>query len=280
MTTLSNLEKEVLGFLYGRIGHRAGAAMPMRDLQGHFAEVSTANFWTVCADLIEKNLLINKTSDDVAFSPEGWQQAHDLQGKPAIRNPRLPSAVPTPPVSNEHLVWDLSRVADYEKACRFVLGFRKSLCVYSPPVQQLYSNYDILVPKDNERKLTILPNPLAAHDTFDHINADASVVTGVFIVPDAAGELSLMVPLKAGGWRSIPLADGLNMMQERMGPDEPFLPVLTKGDLREASPSRPMLHLHRLVLGKIKARSEMEIRSIRRTIQGNLTEHFGFRACS
>ena len=35
---LNNLEKEVLGFLYGRIGNRAGAAMTMRDLQAHLME--------------------------------------------------------------------------------------------------------------------------------------------------------------------------------------------------------------------------------------------------
>lgn len=276
---LNNLEKEVLGFLYGRIGNRAGAAMTMRDLQAHFSEVGTADFWQVCGDLIDKELLTNKNSDEVAFSPEGWKQAHNLQGKPAIRNPRLPQPgkPPLPPLGNEHLVWDLSQVADYEKACRFVLGFRQSLCVYSPPVQQLYTNYDIVVPKDNERKLTILPNPQAAHDTFDFINADASLETGVFIIPTPGGELQLMMPLQMGGWSTLPLTVGLNLMQERLGPDQPFLPVLTKGDLREQSPSRPTLHLHRLALERIRDRSELEIRSIRRTIQDNLARHFGFK---
>ncbi|MFX9023696.1 hypothetical protein ABTN14_18650, partial [Acinetobacter baumannii] len=58
--------------------------------------------------------------------------------------------------------------------------------------------------------------------------------------------------------------------------DVPFLPVLTKGDLREQSPSNPMLHLHRILLSKMPERSMMEVRGIRRAIQDNLVEHFGY----
>ena len=74
---------------------------------------------------------------------------------------------------NEHLVWSLEKVSDHQRATRFVMQFQKTLCVYSGPVQQLYSNYEIIGPEDNARKLLILPNPYAFHDTFNHIPDNA-----------------------------------------------------------------------------------------------------------
>jgi hypothetical protein len=179
---------------------------------------------------------------------------------------------------NEHLVWDLTRLTDHDRATRFAMRFQESLCVYSPPVEQLYTNYEIIVPEDNRRKLIILPNPHAFHDTFNRVTVDAVVQTRMFIIPDAAGDLQLLIPLNSGVQRKLPLGVGLNFIQSKLGPNVPFLPVLTKGDLREFSPSLPMLHLHRIVLDKIVGHSEMEVRTIRKVIQDNLIKHFGFNA--
>lgn len=275
MTTLTDVEKEMLGFLYGRIGHRANAGMTLRELQNHFGELSPERFWPLCEALIAKGLVHNKSADLVQFSPEGWKLAHALQGAPAIRHPRMAVETREPP--KEHLVWDLSRMADYERACRFARYFRQSLCVYSAPVEQLYTNYELVVPRDNQKQLIIMPNPQAHHDTFNGLNADACIKTNLFITPGKEGDLQLLLPLNEGGWRELPLGVGLNFIQNKLGPDVPFLPVLTKGDLRELRPSQPVVHLHRLVLHKIRDRSELEIRSIRRVIQDNLAAHFGFR---
>lgn len=274
---LTDLDKELLGFLYGRIGHRAMATMPLRELQHHFAEVDVGRFWDRCMALVEAELILNRDGDAVSLSPDGWKIGHDLQGKPAIRNPRVvdKTADLSPPL-DEHLVWDLSKIADHERASRYAMSFRQSLCVFSPPVQQLYTNYNIVVPKDNQKKLIILPNPQAEHDTFNFINANAAVPTRIFISPDADGKLMMQLPVTAGKWHSVPLNVGLTFVQGKLG-DAPFLPVLAKGDLREVSPSHPVMHLHRLVLGNIKGRSDMELRSIRKTIQEKLTEHFGFK---
>lgn len=179
---------------------------------------------------------------------------------------------------NEHLVWDLTRLTDHERATRFAMRFQESLCVYSPPVRQLYTNYEIIVPEDDRRKLIILPNPNAYHDTFNRINEDAVIQTRMYIVPDAQGNLELLMPLKGGEQRAMPLGVGLNFIQSKLGPNVPFLPVLTKGDLREFSPSLPMLHLHRIMLSKLVGLSEMEIRAMRKVIQDNLIRHFGFNA--
>lgn len=275
--TLTDIEKEVLGFLYGRIGDSTSACMDAAELQNHFAEVSTDDFQQLIAQLTLKNLITHHRSGEITFTAEGSKLGFALQGRPVthnLRQPISPSASPAP--ANEHLVWDLSRLSDFVKANRFVMGFRTSLCVYSGPVEQLYTNYDLVVPKDNERKLIILPNPHAHHDTFNNINADAVVPTNVFITPTAEGKLQLMLPMKGGRWHLIALGRGLNALQEKLGTNDPFLPVITKGDLRELSPSRPMLHLHRILLHKVQRHSDMEIRAIRRVIQGNLTEHYGF----
>jgi hypothetical protein len=275
--TLTDVEKEILGFLYTHIGSSTVASMAQRELQNNFAEVSTDDFQQIVSELTLKNLIVTNASDEISFTADGSKIGFDLQGRPVTHNLRQPiSPNDRPAPENEHLVWDLSRLSDFVKANRFVMGFRTSLCVYSPPVEQLYTNYDLVVPKDNERKLIILPNPHAAHDTFNHINADAIVPTNVFITPTAEGKLQLMLPMKGGRWHLIALARGLNALQEKLGADDPFLPVISKGDLRELSPSRPMLHLHRIILKKVQRHSDMEIRAIRRVIQGNLTEHYGF----
>lgn len=181
-------------------------------------------------------------------------------------------------MQNENLVWDLGSLNDHDRATRFVMRFQQSLCVYSPPVEQLYTNYEIIVPDEDGRKLIILPNPHAFHDTFSHINEDAVVQTSLFIAPDAEGKLQLLVPLANGQRRPMPLGVGLNFIQSKLGPDVPFLPVLTKGDLREFKQSMPILHLHRIVLSKVTRHSELEIRTIRKSIQKKLVQHFGFAA--
>lgn len=181
-------------------------------------------------------------------------------------------------LQNENLVWDLTKLSDHDRATRFAMRFQESLCVYSPPVEQLYTNYEIIVPDDDARKLIILPNPHAFHDTFSHINEDAVVQTSLFIAPDPQGKLQLLVPLSNGGQRPMPLGVGLNFIQTKLGPNVPFLPVLTKGDLREFKQTMPILHLHRIVLHKVTKHSELEVRAIRKAIQDRLIRHFGFAA--
>lgn len=181
-------------------------------------------------------------------------------------------------IQNEHLVWDLTKLTDHDRATRFVMRFQESLCVYSPPVQQLYTNYEIIVPDDDNRKLIILPNPNAFHDIFNNVNEDAVVQTSLFIAPDQSGKLQLLVPLSNGQQRAMPLGVGLNFIQSKLGPNVPFLPVLTKGDLREFKQNTPILHLHRIVLHKITKHSELEVRAICKVIQGRLIRHFGFAA--
>ena len=173
-------------------------------------------------------------------------------------------------MQNEHLVWDLGKLNDHDRATRFVMRFQQSLCVYSPPVEQLYTNYEIIVPDEDGRKLIILPNPHAFHHTFSHINEDAVVQTSLFIAPDPGGKLQLLVPLANGQRRPMPLGVGLNFIQSKLGADVPFLPVLTKGDLREFKKAQPALHLHRIMLPMLTKQSDMEKRGIQKVIEERL----------
>src|SRR5690606_11149813 len=73
-----------------------------------------------------------------------------------------------------------------ERAMAFVKQFETTMCVYSPSVEQLYTNYTMYFPQEWRRKLVILPDPAVFHDTFFNIQTEAVVSTGLYIVP---GEL-------------------------------------------------------------------------------------------
>lgn len=72
-------------------------------------------------------------------------------------------------MDNKDLVWDLDKFNKRKQAQKFVMGFENKLCVFSGSVEQLYTNYNIFFPKEEDRKLVILPNPYAHHDTFHGI---------------------------------------------------------------------------------------------------------------
>ncbi|MBP7229627.1 MAG: hypothetical protein KA997_04220, partial [Moraxellaceae bacterium] len=71
------------------------------------------------------------------------------------------------------------------------------------------------------------PNPHAFHDIFNRINEDSIIQTSLFITPDDKGGLQLLIPMSGGRQRAMPLAVGLNFIQNKLGPDVPFLPVLS-----------------------------------------------------
>lgn len=176
----------------------------------------------------------------------------------------------------EHLIWRLGHFENHNRAIRFAKQFQETLCVFSGPVQQLYTNYDISVPEQDDRSLVILPNPYAYHDTFNGITEEAVIPTGLSIVPgDLYGKegLFLVLPLVKDGKktsRPVPLKVGLLTMFRHETAKMPFLPVITKGDLRAFRKDSPSLHLHRIIPGRLSDRSEMEVRGIQRVIREKL----------
>lgn len=171
---------------------------------------------------------------------------------------------------NPDLAWDLDDFSDRDRAIDFVMQFESTLCVYSPSVEQLYTNYNMFFPKEFERKMVILPDPNAFHDTFFYIAPEAVVATGLYIIPgeliDKEGLfLANVKEDRTLGGRQIPFEVGMRAIIANRPEDDPFLPVLAKGDLREFDDSWPVIHLHR-----VKPKVLAEISELDRSSLGNV----------
>jgi hypothetical protein len=169
---------------------------------------------------------------------------------------------------NKDLIWDLDTFKQRKRAHEFVLNFENKLCVFSGSVQQLYTNYNIFMPAEENSRLVILPNPYAHHDIFHGIPESAVKPTGLHIVPGQSGELMLRIPVKSVDcpFRTVPLQVGFRLINQRRPAKLPLLPVLVKGDLRELDARTPCLHLHAITLSNMPRLSPLELNEIRRTI--------------
>lgn len=178
--------------------------------------------------------------------------------------------------SPDHLIWRLNHFENHDRAIRFVKQFQKTLCVFSGPVEQLYTNYEINVPEGDDRSLIILPNPYAYHDTFNGITEESVRATGCTIIPgEMAGRdgLCVTLPLHRNGQKEekvVPLKVGMYALMRAAKDNDPFLPVITKGDLRSFRKDMPCLHLHRILPSKLTDRSPMEVSSIKKVIMERL----------
>ncbi|MCP1602660.1 hypothetical protein [Pseudomonas citronellolis] len=175
----------------------------------------------------------------------------------------------------DDLDWDLDAITDRSEAIDFLRRFENRLCIYSSYVEKLYSNYSFVIPESQEGGITILPNEQAWFDTFHDIPADAVEPTGIHILPgETMGHSGLYLKIpgehRLVGSAELPFQDGLKLLIRRYRMrDEPFLPVLVKGDLREYEARMPSLHLHRLNSAKLQAQSRLNLESIK----GAIAEH-------
>ena len=178
--------------------------------------------------------------------------------------------------ANRDLVWDIDGFCQRNLASEFVRRFENKLCIYSGTVEQLYSNYNIYFPEDENRNMVILPNPYAHHDTFQGVPEEAIRTTGMSIVPgELMGKqgLHLTIPFRSGNskkTRIVPLHAGLRAINNSRPSDRPFLPIVMKGDLREIQRRVPSLHLHMIALEKLGNRSALERSGIRQAIAEKL----------
>ena len=178
---------------------------------------------------------------------------------------------------NKDLVWDLEAFNQRQGAIAVVLCLENRLCVFSGSVEQLYTNYNIFFPKEEDRKLVILPNPYAPHDTFNGIPAESVTATGLNIIPgihEGKPALFLSIPFRGGQskFKNVPLQMGLRVVRQQLPANKPFLPVLMKGDLRELDASTPCLHLHAIHLDRLIEHSELERKSIQKVIEQRLSK--------
>lgn len=177
---------------------------------------------------------------------------------------------------NSDLIWDLDNMARRELAERFIRLFENRLCVYSDSVAQLYTNYNLHFPSELGRKMVVLPNPYAFHDTLHGIERVAVRQTGLCVIPGMVNGkpgLLLTTLMKEGGPapKTMPFKPALAQIissQRKIG-DE-FLPILMKGDLREFDQQMPYLHLHRLQVDKLLRLSSFERSDIQQTITKKL----------
>lgn len=177
---------------------------------------------------------------------------------------------------NQDLIWDLDSMARRELAERFIKLFENRLCVYSESVGQLYTNYSLHFPTDLGRKMVVLPNPYAFHDTLHGIDSQAIRKTGLCVMPGQVKSnpgLLLSTHLRDGGSqpKTMPFKQALAQIignQKKLG--DVFLPVLMKGDLREFDQQMPYIHLHRLQLTRLSRLSNFEREDIQQTITRKL----------
>ena len=180
---------------------------------------------------------------------------------------------------NPDLAWDISAGIDRDVARDFIMQFETTLCVYSPTVEQLYSTYNIYFPEEYDRKMVILPDPAAFHDTFNGVVPEAVAVTGLYIIPgeliDKPGlYLANVNKDRTLGNRRIPFETGLRTIMKNRAPADPFLPVLAKGDLRAFEQSWPVLHLHRIKLDSLSERSALDRTNIQNVVLEKLESLF------
>ncbi len=177
---------------------------------------------------------------------------------------------------NQDLIWDLDNIARRELAERFIKLFENRLCVFSESVQQLYTNYDLHFPSDQGRKMVVLPNPYAFHDTLHGIDAVAVRKTGLCVLPGVVvGKPGLLLAtmFKEGGpapktMAFKPALAQIISNQKKAG--DIFLPIMMKGDLREFNQQMPYIHLHRLQVNRLTRLSSFERDDIQQTITRKL----------
>ncbi|MDO6681617.1 MULTISPECIES: hypothetical protein [unclassified Oceanobacter] len=176
---------------------------------------------------------------------------------------------------NADLVWDLQKIHQHKRAVNFVKQFENHFCVFSSSVRQLYTNYNVFFPEEAHRQLVILPDPYAFHDTFNHLNPTAVQSTGLHVIPGnliGKSGLYLIISHRDKNVRSVPIPfqEGIRQILRRSNSEDPFLPVLMKGDLREFNDQLPCLHLHRLRLNELQSLSSLDRESIRTVITDKL----------
>jgi hypothetical protein len=269
---LTDFEKSIMTFLFGEIGHDASATFSLKEVQRSFPKMDNGAFWLSCTDLIEKELISNDIRDEVALSAEGWVVARNLvRGSESAKKD-----VPAPALrKDEQLVWELNSLRDPDRAGRFVSRCRKAFSVYSPQTTQIYARYEILIPSGGPRRLLIMPNRHALRDIFARIPSSAISPTNIWMKAGDGDQIDLVMQMNNRTRHVLPLDVGLKLVQKKLGPANPFLPVLAKGNLREDEDAEPVMHLHRLHLDKVEDYSEEERFSLSRILQENIVSEFG-----
>lgn len=174
--------------------------------------------------------------------------------------------------TNLDLQWDIK--LPREKSYEFVMRFEGKLCVYSPSVEQLYTNYSLNFTNNNSR-IVVIPDRFAYHDTFNRVPADSVETTSMMVVPgELIGKPGLQLVKRDNsggiGQQSTPFRQALAKMLSRQHDENALLPVIVKGDLREFGAEFPCLHLHKINLENAGSMSDYNRQSMRKAIFAKL----------
>lgn len=175
---------------------------------------------------------------------------------------------------NLDLQWDLK--LPREKSYEFVMRFEGKLCVYSPSVEQLYTNYSLNF-TNNHSRIVVIPDRFAYHDTFNRVPADSVESTTMMVVPgELIGKTGLQLVKRnqdgSIGQQTTPFRQALAKMLARQNDEKALLPVIVKGDLREFGMEFPCLHLHKINLDKAHSMSDYNRQSMRKAIFTKLAQ--------
>jgi hypothetical protein len=182
-------------------------------------------------------------------------------------------------MSSNDLVWDLDAFRARKRAAEFVKSFENKLCVFNGSVNQLYTSYRIDFPSHDPRTLLIMPKPFQPHDTYNNVPESSVMPTRIQIIRSQSNsndnefEPLLRIPYKAGKrtHHIVPLRQGLEIVRGLFPVDDPFLPVLVKGDLREMrESSTPYIQLHRIKIHELRQMSMFESAGIKHIIMRKL----------
>lgn len=146
--------------------------------------------------------------------------------------------------SNKDLVWNLTSISEKRAAVDFFSHLKDAVCVYSPSVEILYTNYEVHPLGDFTNGLVMLPNPEAHHDQFYHISPSAIAGINVSIVPGKPyKQPGFLIQFQNGSVETFKRGlMKLNVLFKRK--NLPFLPVVKRGDLRQVNSFHPSLFLH------------------------------------
>ena len=182
---------------------------------------------------------------------------------------------------NCDLLWDLNGFTDQPMAVAFFRRVCSAFCLYSPAVEQLYTNYQVCW-SDGQQGLALRPDPHAFHDTFSFVSREALSPTGILVLPgtDGSDSDSLMISLpvkQSSGRRLLEVAAATELLENKYRHHNRwFLPVLTRGDLREDHCGKPYLHLHTLndqLLPHFSSHDRSSLREVIGERFSSLSEH-------
>jgi hypothetical protein len=165
--------------------------------------------------------------------------------------------------ASDAIEWDIHNIERKYDAYRFAKLFENRFCVYSPTVQKLYTDYQIVEPSLESDKIMLLPTLTADSEPYHDIEPSCIVSTDVKVIPgEIVGRKGIHLAMpdleQPGKFKVFAFKEGLAELKKSLYQGRPFLPVLMNGDLREFDKKLPFLQLHIINIDKLVNLSSFE----------------------